>query len=151
MSERIKKKKGPPPGTGGRPPFEMDWKLFDDLCKIHCTLVEIASVMNTSEDTIERKVKETHGVTFAELFRQKAAGGKASLRRMMYQNAQKGNTALQIFLAKNHLGMSDRIETKQEISATVESKVYICEFTGIEGGNEETKTVANESSKNSGS
>lgn len=92
----------------GRPPIEINWIEFDKLCRLQCTLEEIAGWFNCSIDTIENKVKQEHGVTFSEYFAQKRAGGKVSLRRRQYEAAMAGNTALLIFLGKQYLGQSDK-------------------------------------------
>ena len=103
----------------GRPRIEIDWKIFDNLCYIQCTLREIAMFMGLSERTIERKVKEERGMTFVSYYAIKKGNGLISLRRMMFQQAEK-NPAILIFMAKNHLGMADRQDievTTREVTA----------------------------------
>lgn len=94
----------------GRPRIEIDWEEFDKLCKIQCTLEEIAGWFNCSEDTIENRVKEMHGITFSEYFKQKRASGKISLRRKQFQTAQSGNVSMLIWLGKQYLNQSDKRE-----------------------------------------
>lgn len=96
---------------GGRPRKEIDWEDFDKLCGIQCTQEEIAAWFGVSVDTIERAVKRKFKKGFAEFFKQKKQKGKISLRRVMYQKAQDGNTTMLIWLSKNYLGMTDKIET----------------------------------------
>lgn len=91
----------------GRPKIDIDWNELDKLCQMQCTLVEIASWFKVSEDTIERRCKETHGITFQEYFNQKRSGGLVALRRTQFQLAMK-NPAMAIFLGKNYLGQSDK-------------------------------------------
>lgn len=95
----------------GRPRIEIDWKEFDKLCAIHCTLREIAGWFDCSEDTIELRVKEKYGVTFTEHYSKRSSIGKVSLRRKQYQVAMNGNTALLIWLGKQHLGQSEKVES----------------------------------------
>ena len=97
----------------GRPPIDIDWKVFEKLCHIQCTLAEIAAWFCCSEDTIERKVEEEYGIIFADLFKEKKRFGKISLRRTLFQKAQEGNPTLLIWLSKQHLGMSDKNEVKE--------------------------------------
>ncbi|MEB3218967.1 MAG: hypothetical protein VKN72_22405 [Nostocales cyanobacterium 94392] len=92
----------------GRPRIEIDWKEFDKLCGLQCTLEEIAGWFNCSIDTIENRVKEVHGITFSEYFSQKRASGRISLRRKQYESAMSGNTALLIWLGKQYLNQSDK-------------------------------------------
>ncbi len=102
---------------GGRPPVEIDWDEFDKLCLIQCTLSEIASWFNCSEDTIERHVKKEKEIGFAEYFQQKKGIGKMSLRRKMYQSAMKdGNTTMQIWLSKQYLGFADKKESDVNVN-----------------------------------
>lgn len=93
----------------GRPRKELNWDEFDKLCHMHCTAQEIADWFGFSVDTLERRVNEEHGVTFAELYNEKKSTGKISLRRAGWQMATSGkNPAIWIFHAKNHLGMNDK-------------------------------------------
>ena len=98
----------------GRPPIQIDWEKFDKLCFIQCTLEEIAGFFDCSVDTIERKVTDEKGCTFAEYHKVKAAGGKASLRRRLYSIAHsdtaKGSVTACIWLSKQYLGMKERID-----------------------------------------
>lgn len=103
----------------GRPLKEIDWKEFEKLCYMQCTLSEIAAWFCCSEDTIERKVEEEYGIIFAELFKEKKRFGKISLRRSLFQKAQEGNPTLLIWLSKQHLGMSDKTESKTEQKGTL--------------------------------
>jgi hypothetical protein len=105
----------------GRPRIEIDFKEFDKLCGLQCTLEEIAGWFNCSVDTIENRVKEVHGVTFSEYYSQKRSSGKISLRRKQYEAAMAGNTALLIWLGKQYLGQSDKQE--QSINHNVDKLV----------------------------
>ena len=108
----------------GRTKILIDWKKIDSMCQIQCLQEEIASVMGVSLDTIERRCLEEHKVTFAEYFKQKRKGGRASLRRSQWMMAQK-NPALAIFLGKNYLGQSDKMEqtTKEALSTETEAQL----------------------------
>lgn len=106
----------------GRPKIDFDIEQFEELCKIQCTEIEIAACLKMSVDTLERRIGEVYGLTFAEVYNQKREGGKSSLRRAQWKSAIDGNnTALQIFLGKNMLGQAD----KQEIDANVSGKIDV--------------------------
>ena len=96
---------------GHRHRIEIDFKQFDGFCMIQCSLTEIAAFFNCSEDTIERRVKEEYGITFAEYFSKKRVAGLVSLRRNLFKMSEK-QPAVAIFLAKNWLGMSDKQEVE---------------------------------------
>lgn len=90
----------------GRPRIKINWKVFDGLCEIFCTLEEIASFFKCSEDTIERAVLRDKGMNFADYYRLKSPSGKISLRRHQIKLSKK-NVAMAIFLGKNYLGQKD--------------------------------------------
>lgn len=93
----------------GRPRIEIDESDFKKLCGLQCTLTEIASFFDCSEDTIERWCRRELKLSFAEAFKKHSASGKMSLRRWQFKMAEH-NCAMAIFLGKNWLGQSDKIE-----------------------------------------
>jgi hypothetical protein len=99
-----------------RPRIEINWVDFDKLCNIHCTLIEISEWFNCSEDTIERAVKREKGMGFADYYKKKSGRGKISIRRKMFDVAQSGNVTMLIWLSKQLLGYTDKVEQKQEIT-----------------------------------
>ncbi len=100
-------------GKRGPKTIQLDWKVFDDLCGIQCTLEEIASWFDCSEDTIERRVEEHTGLKFADYYAKKRGKGKVSLRRKQFQTALAGDKTLLIWLGKQYLGQSDKIEVEE--------------------------------------
>ena len=103
-SDKIKAKDtNIPPCSVGRPRAKVDIEILKNLASIGCPNYEIASVMNVSARTLKRN--------FAEIIDQYKQKGKASLRKKMYDKAvKKDNTMMQIFLSKNYLGMSDKVQ-----------------------------------------
>ena len=110
---------GAPPKKMGRPAIAIDYKILDDLLKIQCTLRECASVLNCSEDTIERAVQRDQNKTFADYSREKRSAGLASLRRRQYNKAvEQGDTVMLIWLGKQYLNQSDKQKIEADISST---------------------------------
>lgn len=97
----------------GRPKIEIDQKMFEKLCGLQCTLVEIAGVFECSEDTIERWCKRTYKKTFAEVYKKHSAKGKMSLRRNQFRLSER-SAAMAIFLGKNYLGQRDDFVESEE-------------------------------------
>lgn len=97
-----------------RPKIEIDKQNFESLCAIQCTLDEIAGFFRCSEDTIERWCKREYKQGFAEVFRQKRSGGRISLRRFQFRQAET-NPTMAIWLGKQYLGQTD----KQEVAVAV--------------------------------
>lgn len=93
----------------GRPPIPIDQKQFENLCGMQCTEEEIASWFKCSIDTINNWCKKVYGKTFSDTYKIYSANGKISLRRAQMKLAEK-SAAMAIFLGKNMLGQTDRIE-----------------------------------------
>jgi len=85
--------------------------LLENLCRINCTKEEIASVFEISPDTVERRIAEQFGVTFAVFLKRYEGEGKVSLRRLQWASAKKGNVTMQIWLGKQYLAQSDKVAT----------------------------------------
>lgn len=93
----------------GRPEKKIDQKAFENMCAIQCTEKEICLFLDVSEKTLINWCKKKYGMTFSKVFQQKREGGKMSLRRMGWNHANQ-NVIAWIFLAKNFLGMKDKID-----------------------------------------
>jgi len=117
--------------TKDHPKIQIDWEQFDKLASLQCTLKEFAFHFNCSEDTIENRVMETHGVKFSEYYGAKRQNGFISLRRLQYQSAQgekdkKGkyirqpNVQMQINLGQQWLGQTSKSEAK--VSGEIENQ-----------------------------
>lgn len=76
------------------------------LAAIGCNTLEIARWFDIAENTLR--------YNFSDVIEKGREDLKHSLRRAMIQNALGGNAALQIFLAKNMLGMSDNPLASEE-------------------------------------
>ena len=113
-------------GKAGRPRKEIDKRDFEKLCMLQCTRAEICSWFNVSEPTLIDWCKRTYdGQDFLTVFNKKREGGKISLRRMQWQLAEK-SPAMAIFLGKNLLGQTDKVEQTQTINGAVPTvQVYL--------------------------
>lgn len=115
----------------GRPKIEIDYRQLEALCAVQCTLADIASVFNCSEDTIERRCKEHYKdedgepMTFAEVLKKYSAEGKASLRKKQYNIAMQGNVSMLIWLGKQLLGQKDRSDVTSGDKPVNGPTVYI--------------------------
>ena len=104
---------------------KIDWEVFDKLCSFQCTLEEIAAWFDCSIDTIENKCKKEKGMKFSEYYAQKKKFGRVSLRRKQMQVALSGNVTMLIFLGKQYLGQSDKVDhtTKGDSISPIEITV----------------------------
>ena len=107
MAEYVRKTNNP---KMGRPKINIDIEQFEKLCNIQCTKEEIAGWFNCSEDTIENFCKKNYKETFSAVFKRFSGKGKVSLRRNQFKLSET-NVTMAIFLGKQYLGQSDKIET----------------------------------------
>jgi IS30 family transposase len=86
----------------GRPKLEIDSDQVRKLAALHCTVDEIADILNCGRDTIYRHCRE-------ELDRGRAEG-RMRLRTMQFKSAQSGSASMLIWLGKQILGQRDQQE-----------------------------------------
>lgn len=88
------------------PPANYHKPTFEALCQRQCTETEIASIFGTDRHVLHRWIKRTYNETPAVVMTRFRNEGKAELRRIGFEIAKK-QPSVWIFMAKNHLGMSD--------------------------------------------
>lgn len=104
----------------GRPPIEINDKAFDTFIQLPLPKCDIAGALGISEDTLDRYIARRFESTFAVLKDQNKGLFKGRILAKQYESAMKGNTALLIWLGKQHLDQSDKHESK--VQAMVETK-----------------------------
>ena len=105
----------------GRPKIQIDWDSFDKLCAMMATKAEIANFLEINEDTVNNACKREKKMTFSAYYEQKASGGRISIRRKQYELAMSGNVVMLIWLGKQLLDQSDKLD--QKTTATIESEL----------------------------
>lgn len=88
----------------GRPFKQVDLAMVEQLAKIQCTQEEISAVLGVSVDTLSRCPG------FAEIHKRGGTEGKASVRRQQFKSSKDGSITMQIWLGKQYLGQSDKVE-----------------------------------------
>jgi hypothetical protein len=89
-------------------PTDEDVELITRLAGHQLTADEICACLDISRSRFDGSL------SLQAAFQRGQEVGKASLRRMQWVSAKKGNTIMQIFLGKNILGQKDLIETKKD-------------------------------------
>ena len=89
-----------------RPKLKIDESLVEKLAAIQCTPREIGAIVGCSEDTILGR--------FSALVSKGKEHGRMSLRRAMFKRAISGNATMMIWLSKQYLGMTDKVESKED-------------------------------------
>lgn len=96
--------------TAGRPIYvlnEFGLTTVEKLASVFCTDEEMASFMGTSIDTL---LNARNKVAFTEYKKRGMDTGKATLRRKQFELAMKGNCTMLIWLGRNYLNQSEKIE-----------------------------------------
>ena len=113
----------------GRPKKNIDRDQFEKLCKLQCTLDEICGFFEVCPDTLESWCKRTYGrgMTFSKVFKEKRSGGMISLRKSQFELAKK-NAAMAIWMGKQYLGQTEKIEMRGNFKVDQETIDAVEEF-----------------------
>lgn len=87
-----------------RPIKQLNVDQIEQLAAINCSLAEIAAVMDCDPKTLTNR--------YSSVIEKGREKGKSSLKRKMWETAQGGNITMMIWLSKQMLGYSDKIEQK---------------------------------------
>lgn len=96
--------------TKGRPYFlinEQGKLTIEKLASYMCTDEEIASLLGVSVDVL---TNAKNNETFTECKKRGFDNGKASLRRKQYEVAMGGNCTMLVWLGKQYLGQTEKVE-----------------------------------------
>lgn len=121
---------------GGRPRkilTEEGAKLIESMARIMCTEEEISQLLGCSRDIF---YTEDNKEVYRQAIERGKSNGKQSLRRMQYQLAMKGNVKMLIWLGKQVLGQSDKLDTNANINADENFKLMQNYMENIKHGNE---------------
>jgi AraC-like DNA-binding protein len=104
LSEEAKPKMGRPLGSI----IEIDMEKLASLMRLDPKREDAAAQMGCSVDTIERRIKETTGLTYNEFKEYHMAGVRLSLRQKAIKMAQEGDTTMLIKCLNHFDGWSDK-------------------------------------------
>lgn len=110
---------------------KIDKKQFENLCGLQCTILEICDFFDVDDKTLNSWCKNTYDMTFSEIFKIKRGKGQISLRRTQWKLAEK-NASMAIFLGKQYLGQTDKVETTGEIKTTPTIKLEVVDNSNLE-------------------
>ena len=89
----------------GRPKkYDLDTSQIEKLASFGCTNTEIASFFDCSETTLTRN--------YGGFLTKGRDKGKIRLRQLQWQQAERGNVSMLIWLGKQVLGQTDRQEVE---------------------------------------
>jgi len=69
-----------------------------------------AEKLDMSADSLAERIKERFGLSFPEYKNKKMEGVRYNLRKKQYEVAMQGNVTMLVWLGKQMLGQSDKIE-----------------------------------------
>ena len=93
---------------GGRPKIKLDYEAIEKMAGMMITQEEIAGYFDCNVRTLQRD-KE-----FCRVYKKGLDKGRMSLRRQQFKSAENGNVTMQIWLGKQYLGQTDKVEAKNE-------------------------------------
>jgi hypothetical protein len=114
------------PKGASKPLKEKDFNKLLNMVRIQCTMEECCSVLEMSDTTLNRRLKEMNYNNFEDLYKRHNDEGRMSLRRMQWQAAEKGNSTMLVWLGKQYLGQQD----KHEVLST---QRHVIDLTRISG------------------
>jgi hypothetical protein len=88
----------------GRPQIEIDEGLVYDLARLHIPTKDIANVVGCSVTTLNDR--------FRSIIDKGVSEGKNNLRRLQWKAAESGNVTMLIWLGKQVLGQSDKVQNE---------------------------------------
>lgn len=111
----MSKNKGPLPGRYplSASPRVFDSTLFENLCKVYCTVAEIEAIMQTDFRQLNKWCIQFYNRTFDEKYRELTSTAKASLRRTQFRLSQK-NSQMAIWLGKVYLKQKEVQEVQYQ-------------------------------------
>lgn len=100
----------------GRPKKEISEEQVKTLAGINCSYAEMAAVLDCDPKTLTNR--------FSQAIQNGRGHGRMSLKRKMWETAMGGNVTMMIWLSKQMLGYTDKVEQKHEskVDLTTESK-----------------------------
>ncbi len=120
-----------------RPKLQLDEKLIEKLATIHCPIKEIAAMLDCSVDTLDRN--------YADLIAKGREKGKSTLRRTQWNAAMSGNVVMMIWLGKQLLGQSDKMD--KTITASGSLEITSSDRQKIDDAKKMLQTMPNERDK----
>jgi hypothetical protein len=89
---------------------EFDWGKFDAILQFYPTKETCAEIMEVSEDTVERRIKEKFNSNFSDYRDRKMGRTRVALAKKAVKMALDGNATMLIFCLKNLCGWADKMD-----------------------------------------
>lgn len=93
---------------------EINWEVVEAVCEYGATLNEVAERIGVHPCTIERHIRDKFDCTFKEYRDRRAGLTVLKLRQKQIEVALKGNVSMLIWLGKNLMGQTDKVESSEK-------------------------------------
>lgn len=94
---------------------KFDWAVLDAVLQCGATKVQAASIMDCSDETIERNIENEHGMTFTEYREKKLSATRLKLIQTALSRASSGKSdTMLIFCLKNMCGWKNEPDEELE-------------------------------------
>lgn len=106
-----------------RPKKDLEDIVFDgwdqlDALIVWASEVYCAEKLGINIDTLAARIKERSGLSFSEYKYKKKESLRINLLKKQYDVAMAGNVSMLIWLGKNELGQTDKVDQKVDVDAT---------------------------------
>ena len=101
----------------------IDWKMVEQYCIAGCSGMEIAAKIGIHHETLYKRCIRDKKMNFSEFSHKKKQKGDSLLKVKQFDVAMSGDRQMLIWLGKNRMGQSDKMDTR--ISGEVEIKKKI--------------------------
>jgi hypothetical protein len=122
-------------GAGGRKLTvwsEDQWKAFASMCLLTERRHRVAAAMGPDVKTIDGMVNRRMGCSFSEYIQKRFREGNFKILGKQYEVAMSGDRTMLIWLGKNRLSQSDKIDTK-DTTPTLPPGAIVIEPETLEG------------------
>jgi len=102
-----------------QPKIELNYDKLDALLQFKVSLPFIADYLGVSRDTILRRIKEDHGMSFTEYHNLRMERTATKLQQKAIEMALKGDRTMLIFSLKNLASWADKQETTLEAGKNI--------------------------------
>ena len=111
--------------NGGRKKIVIDWKKVANLAIHGCSGVQIAAQLGIDKDTLYGRCKNDLGKDFSVFWYDQWEKGNAQLHAKQFQKAMNGDNTLLLWLGKNRLKQTDKIESVVDAKMEISQKAIL--------------------------
>lgn len=100
----------------GAPRKEINWEVVDAVLQYKASLIDVADLCDVHPDTLKNRIKEKYDMNFKEYRDKKMSKMRLKLSQKQFEIAMRGNVRMLIWLGKQYLGQSEKVEQTTEIA-----------------------------------